>query len=128
MNTADLIGIFGVVCYQIAYAGMQLGLLQREDRSYLILNLFGPCCLLYSLLFHFNMAAAISQVLWLIWSCVGMAKVSLTRRQASIVAMGSDLSLIRRRGRSPRLRNTQFWLRCRFSENSREEMTRKSSE
>jgi hypothetical protein len=27
MNTADLIGIFGVVCYQIAYAGMQLGCL-----------------------------------------------------------------------------------------------------
>lgn len=81
MNTADLIGIFGVVCYQLAYAGMQLGFLQREDRSYLILNLFGPCCLLYSLLFHFNLAAAISQVLWLLWSCVGMAKTSLARRQ-----------------------------------------------
>lgn len=81
MNTADLIGIFGVVCYQIAYAALQLGFLQREHRSYLVLNLFGPCCLLYSLLFHFNLAAAVSQVLWLVWSCLGIAKIGLSRRQ-----------------------------------------------
>ncbi|CAG4886578.1 CBU_0592 family membrane protein [Paraburkholderia saeva] len=82
MTTADLIGIFGVVCYQIAYGGMQLGFLQREDRSYLILNLFGPCCLLYSLFFHFNLAAAVSQALWVVWSCLGVAKMELARRQA----------------------------------------------
>jgi hypothetical protein len=84
MNTADLIGIFGVICYQIAYAGMQLGFMQREGRNYLILNLLGPCCLLYSLIFHFNFAAAVSQVLWLVWSCLGMAKTGLARRQPAV--------------------------------------------
>ncbi|OLL31815.1 hypothetical protein BTH42_09240 [Burkholderia sp. SRS-W-2-2016] len=89
MNTADLIGIFGVICYQIAYAGMQLGFLQREDRGYLILNLLGPCCLLYSLIIHFNLAAAISQVLWLVWSCIGIAKLNRTRRRAGLAAPGN---------------------------------------
>ena len=36
MNTADLIGISGVVCYQIAYAGLQLGFLQRENAKAVI--------------------------------------------------------------------------------------------
>jgi hypothetical protein len=89
MNTADLIGIFGVICYQIAYAGMQLGFMQREDRSYLVLNLLGPCCLLYSLIFHFNFAAAVSQVLWLVWSCLGMAKMGLQRRQPTVAPVAN---------------------------------------
>ncbi|CAB3800730.1 hypothetical protein LMG28688_05219 [Paraburkholderia caffeinitolerans] len=89
MNTADLIGIFGVICYQIAYAGLQLGFLQREDRRYLVLNLFGPCCLLYSLLFHFNLAAAVSQVLWLVWSGLGIRKIMLAQRGASVATIGN---------------------------------------
>ncbi|NIF78060.1 cyclic nucleotide-binding protein [Paraburkholderia sp. Cy-641] len=80
MNTSDLIGIFGVICYQIAYAGLQLDFLQREDRRYVVLNLLGPCCLLYSLIFHFNLAAAVSQVLWLVWSLLGIAKLRLVQR------------------------------------------------
>ncbi|WP_322069902.1 CBU_0592 family membrane protein [Paraburkholderia bannensis] len=88
MTTADLIGIFGVICYQIAYAGLQLGFLHREDRRYLVLNLFGPCCLLYSLLFHFNLAAAVSQVLWLVWSCLGIRKIVQTKRELAVAAIG----------------------------------------
>lgn len=88
MTTADLIGIFGVICYQIAYAGLQLGFLHREDRRYLVLNLFGPCCLLYSLLFHFNLAAAVSQVLWLVWSVLGIRKIVLAQRGASPATLG----------------------------------------
>lgn len=88
MTTADLIGIFGVICYQIAYAGLQLGFLHREDRRYLVLNLLGPCCLLYSLLFHFNLAAAVSQVLWLVWSGLGIRKIVLAQRGASPATLG----------------------------------------
>lgn len=89
MTTADFIGIFGVICYQIAYAGLQLGFLHREDRRYLVLNLFGPCCLLYSLLFHFNLAAAVSQVLWLVWSGLGIRKIVLARRSVPIAVIGN---------------------------------------
>ena len=88
VTTADLIGIFGVICYQIAYAGLQLGFLHREDRRYLVLNLFGPCCLLYSLLFHFNLAAAVSQALWLVWSGLGIRKIVLAKRESSITTIG----------------------------------------
>ncbi|WP_456238763.1 CBU_0592 family membrane protein [Paraburkholderia domus] len=38
--------------------------------------------MLYSLMFHFNFAAAVSQALWLLWSCLGMARMGLARRQA----------------------------------------------
>lgn len=93
MSTADWIGLFGVVCYQIAYAGLQLGFLQRDSRQYTLLNLFGPCCLLYSLLFHFNFSAALSQVLWLLWSVLGLVKLARLRRQAAALAIESAQSI-----------------------------------
>jgi hypothetical protein len=86
MNIADVIGIIGVLCYQAAYAGLQFGRLQRDDRSYVLLNLFGPICLLYSLLFHFNLAAVISQFLWLAFSYPSVVKVLGTRNQLRNVA------------------------------------------
>ncbi|CAG9238754.1 conserved hypothetical protein [Paraburkholderia tropica] len=92
MTTADLIGIFGVICYQIAYAGLQLGFLHSEDRRYLALNLLGPCCLLYSLLFHFNLAAAVSQILWLVWSVIGTRKIVLAQRRASVTVVRNALA------------------------------------
>jgi hypothetical protein len=94
MTIADLIGIFGVICYQIAYAGMQLGFLHREDRRYLVLNLLGPCCLLYSLLFHFNLAAAVSQVLWLVWSGLGIRKICAAQRLASVATASNSRTAI----------------------------------
>ncbi|WP_175946285.1 hypothetical protein [Caballeronia sp. BCC1704] len=86
MKIADVVGIIGVLCYQAAYAGLQFGRLQREDRSYVLLNLFGPICLLYSLLFHFNLAAVISQLLWLAFSCPSAMKVLGMRNQRRSVA------------------------------------------
>ncbi|AXF23147.1 hypothetical protein CUJ89_22060 [Burkholderia pyrrocinia] len=91
MNAADAIGIVGVICYQVAYAGLQLGRMLRDDRLYFYLNLFGPCCLLYSLLFHFNLAAAVSQVLWLVWSLLGVAKGARARRRKAIAAAGTHM-------------------------------------
>ena len=84
MSVADLVGIIGVICYQVAYAGMQLGRLQRDGKLYIYLNLFGPCYLLYSLAFHFNLAAAISQLLWLIWSVVGVVVTARARRRQAV--------------------------------------------
>ncbi|MCY1234800.1 hypothetical protein D9M68_455670 [compost metagenome] len=89
MSAADVIGIVGVICYQIAYAGLQLGRLQRDGKLYFYLNIFGPCCLLYSLVFHFNLAAAISQLLWLMWSVVGMVITARARRRPAIPTANS---------------------------------------
>ncbi|CAG9172258.1 hypothetical protein LMG23992_02171 [Cupriavidus laharis] len=89
MSTADFIGIVGVICYQVAYAGLQLGRLQRDGKFYFYLNLFGPCCLLYSLVFHFNLAAAVSQLLWLMWSVVGVVVTARARRRQAVPTAGS---------------------------------------
>ena len=84
MSTTDVIGVAGVIFYQIAYAALQLGRMERDSRLYFWLNVLGPCCLLYSLCFHFNFAAALSQVLWLVWSVLGEVKNVRARRLRSI--------------------------------------------
>lgn len=79
MTIPDVVGIAGVICYQIAYAGLQLGRLQQDDLRYVGLNIVGPACLLYSLVFDFNLAALISQVLWLGFTTIGLVRIMRAR-------------------------------------------------
>ncbi|NMF96908.1 hypothetical protein GPA27_05850 [Aromatoleum toluolicum] len=81
MNIPDVVGITGVICYQIAYAGLQLGRFQQDDLRYIGLNLLGPACLLYSLVFDFNLAALITQVLWLGITVLGLVQTMRARRR-----------------------------------------------
>ena len=80
MTLPDLVGIAGVTCYQIAYAGLQLGRLQRTDGRYIALNILGPVCLLFSLVFHFNLAAFVAQVLWLALTTLGLVRIAIAKR------------------------------------------------
>ncbi len=81
MNIPDVVGIIGVICYQVAYAGLQLGRFQQDDLRYIGLNILGPACLLFSLFFSFNLAAVITQVLWLGVTALGLARIIRARRQ-----------------------------------------------
>jgi len=79
MNTPDLVGVIGVIGCLVAYAGLQLGRLQHDDLSYLGLNILSPACLLYSLMHDFNLAAVITQVLWLGLTLIGFVKAMYVR-------------------------------------------------
>lgn len=79
MTLPDIVGITGVICYQIAYAGLQLGRFQQDDLRYVGLNILGPACLLYSLTFDFNLAALITQVLWLGFTALGLVRIFRAR-------------------------------------------------
>jgi hypothetical protein len=79
MNFPDVVGIIGVICYQVAYAGLQLGHFRQNDLRYIGLNILGPACLLFSLVFNFNLAAVVTQVLWLVVTALGLAKVIRAR-------------------------------------------------
>ncbi len=79
MSLHDLVGIIGVICYLAAYAGLQLGHLRQNDLRYTGLNILGPVCLLYSLVVDFNLAAAVTQVLWLLLTLLGLAKAIRAR-------------------------------------------------
>jgi len=83
MTLADLIGLAGVACYQVAYAGLQLGRLSQMDWRYLLLNLFGPGCLIYSLSHDFNFAALLTQVLWVVFTLIGGVRM-IRRRRSSL--------------------------------------------
>jgi hypothetical protein len=87
MNLPDAIGIIGVISCLVAYAGLQLGRLHQEDLRYLGLNILSPACLLYSLLHNFNLAAVITQVLWICLTLVGLIKAMRTRGRRTQLAV-----------------------------------------
>lgn len=99
MTLPDLVGIAGVTCYQIAYAGLQLGRLQRTDGRYIALNILGPVCLLFSLVFHFNLAAFVAQVLWLVLTTIGFIRTAIAKRKPTPLPAQVDRAVA---GRSPR--------------------------
>ena len=71
MTAPDAVGLVGVVLYVAAYAGLQLGKLELADLSYTILNAAGGLAVLFSLVWSFNLAAFITQILWLLFTVIG---------------------------------------------------------
>ena len=71
MTIPDVVGLFGVILYVWAYAGLQLGKLELTDVRYTILNGLGGLAVIFSLVWSFNLAAFVTQVLWLVFTIVG---------------------------------------------------------
>lgn len=72
MELHTIIGLIGVFCYLLAYALIQMRKLSLNSNIYSILNIAGGVCGLYSLSQDFNLAAVISQTMWLIFTLMGM--------------------------------------------------------
>ncbi len=79
MTPSDLVGLIGVITCLVAYAGLQVGRFQHDDLRYLGLNILSPACLLISLMHDFNLAAVITQVLWLGLSFIGLLRAMYAR-------------------------------------------------
>ena len=71
MTVPDAVGLIGVALYVGAYAGLQTGNLTLVDVKYTILNAIGGLAVIFSLVWSFNLAAFVTQVLWLIFTLVG---------------------------------------------------------
>ncbi len=69
-----MIGLLGVALYVGAYASLQLGLLGLSDLRYTALNAVGGVAVIYSLIWSFNLAAFVTQVLWLVFTVVGYVR------------------------------------------------------
>ena len=74
MTFPDVIGLIGVVLYVGAYAGLQVGFFALSDVSYSALNAVGGIAVLYSLIWSFNLAAFVTQVLWFVFTVVGFIR------------------------------------------------------
>ena len=79
MSLPDIIGLFGTISVVMAYALLQTGVWKPESLAYSALNALASALLLVSLVFNFNLASAILQIVWLAISGYGIAK-SLKRR------------------------------------------------
>lgn len=71
MTVPDAVGLVGVALYVGAYAGLQTGRLGLADTRYTVLNAVGGLAVIFSLIWSFNLAAFVTQVLWLIFTLVG---------------------------------------------------------
>jgi len=80
----DVIGLIGVALYVGAYASLQLGILGLSDLRYSALNAVGGIAVIYSLIWNFNLAAFVTQVLWLAFTVIGFVRSRRTQTTSSL--------------------------------------------
>lgn len=72
----DIVGIMGDVFIILAYFLLQLGKLCAKSLPYLLLNLCGALCIIFSLIFEWNLAAFIIETVWVLISIYGLYTIS----------------------------------------------------
>lgn len=75
----DFVGNLGVLFILGTYFLLQLGRMSSSSISYTVLNGLGAAFILYSLLYEFNMSAFIVEVVWLLISLMGLARIYFER-------------------------------------------------
>jgi hypothetical protein len=76
----DLIGNMGVLLILGSYLLVQLRRLEATGVSYLLANGLGALLILVSLARDFNLSAFLIEVVWLLISLYGLARIFLERR------------------------------------------------
>ncbi|BAL27060.1 hypothetical protein [Azoarcus sp. KH32C] len=79
MSAHEIVGLFGVACYQIAYFAIQLGRIDPNDGRIVALNVLGPVTLLYSLMHDFNLPSFVAHLVWVTITLAGFVKSRLGR-------------------------------------------------
>jgi hypothetical protein len=68
----DFVGLIGTISVLVAFFLLQSGFLQQQRPLYSILNGIGAACIMFSLLYYFNLASFILNFCWLLISAVGL--------------------------------------------------------
>lgn len=68
----DAVGLIGVALVLLAYVLVAAARWSSRQPRYQILNLAGTTLVLYSLIYAWNLPAAILQVLWILFSAIGL--------------------------------------------------------
>ena len=82
MTFPDLLGVLGVLCILIAYAGATSGRLDARRAPALALNLAGALLILVSLYFDFNLSAVLMEGAWALVAIYGLIRLALGRTRA----------------------------------------------
>lgn len=77
----DFIGNIGVALILGSYLLVQLRRVTATGLANVVANGIGAACVLYSLLFDFNLSAFIIEAVWLLISLLGLARILRERHQ-----------------------------------------------
>lgn len=91
MTIYMIAGLAGASCYLISYVLLQLKRIDGNGMAYTVLNILAALFLLISLIEQFNLAAAVIQVLWITFGCIGLASRMLRRRPDLETSRESEL-------------------------------------
>ena len=73
---SDAVGIVGVVLVLLNYWFISSGKLTGVDRRYHIINFSGSSCILFSLMFNWNLSSAVIQVVLIAISIYGFIRAT----------------------------------------------------
>ncbi len=68
----NIIGLFGVFCVLSAYIFLQICYWSSKDLIFSFTNLLGSICILFSLLFNWNLSSVVIELAWLLISIYGV--------------------------------------------------------
>lgn len=71
-SVANVVGLLGVVGILSAYVLLQSERLRAEQPMYSLLNALGSGAILFSLIFDFNLSAALVEGMWMVISFYGL--------------------------------------------------------
>lgn len=95
----NIVGNFGVLLVLTAFFVLQLEKLKPDGLFYLLLNLCGALCIGVSLIYNFNLPAAVIEICWIAISSYGLAKLAFRRirrkrESARASSPGSSISSV----------------------------------
>ena len=73
-NLPDMIGLIGVVLTLIAYYYINIAKWSSDDLKYILCNLIGSSCLMFSLLFNWNLSSVLIEIAWISISLIGLVR------------------------------------------------------
>lgn len=82
----NIIGNLGVLLIVGTYFLVQIRRMSATQPPYIVANGVGAALILYSLYFDFNLSAFLIEVIWLLISIIGLARVCLERRRQNRLA------------------------------------------
>ena len=81
----DIVGISGVLIIVVAYILMQIDRMDPKGFLFSLLNTIGAVCILISLLYAWNLASFVMEVIWLSLSLYGTIKgYKITQKSKNI--------------------------------------------
>lgn len=76
MELPTIIGLVGVAIVLLAYGLLASGRMQTDDWRYPVINIIGTLGIAYSLLFQWNPASMVAQLVWIAISIVGLMRIA----------------------------------------------------